>query len=179
MSDGIELVDVARFRGKVAINAESGCWHWTGRIDRDGYGTHEIHRDRVRYYFSSHRLAYRLWVGEIPAGLQIDHVCHSEDRDCGGGVSCLHRRCINPAHLEVVTPSENTRRGRNIGRGKVRKRIVTESGVEVAVCKNGHLMTPENSKPHSKWPTSVVCVQCGRDHQQRRQQRNRAPRPEN
>src|SRR5690606_26252710 len=46
----------------------------------------------------AHRVSYEHFVGPIPDGLLLDHLCR---------VRC----CINPAHLEPVTSGENTRRG--------------------------------------------------------------------
>jgi hypothetical protein len=62
--------------------------------------------------------------------MQIDHVCHSEATDCDGGDTCIHRRCINPNHLEPVTPRENSRRT-----NKARK----------THCVHGHLFDEANT----------------------------------
>jgi hypothetical protein len=68
----------------------SECWVWTGHIDRrTGYGT--LCRQLV------HRFSYELFVGPIPAGLYIDHLCRN-------------KWCVNPKHLEPVTCAENFRR---------------------------------------------------------------------
>lgn len=72
----------------------SGCWLWVGRIDRDGYGEYSVNR----HWRRAHRVAWQTLVGPIPDGLVIDHLCRV-------------RRCVNPAHLEPVTNSENIRRG--------------------------------------------------------------------
>jgi hypothetical protein len=73
---------------------EAGCWLWTGGLDQYGYG-------KVRIYGRTrgvHRVAYELWVGPVPDGMQLDHRCRV-------------RHCINPEHLEPVTVGENIRRG--------------------------------------------------------------------
>lgn len=72
----------------------SGCWEWTGPVDHKGYGNITL---RYRSY-KVHRLMYETYVGMIPEGLVIDHLCRN-------------RRCVNPDHLEPVTIGENVRRG--------------------------------------------------------------------
>jgi hypothetical protein len=38
-------------------------------------------------------------IGPVPAGMVLDHLCHTLATDCIGGPRCQHRRCVNPAHL--------------------------------------------------------------------------------
>src|SRR5689334_4063669 len=98
-----------RVLARVVVTAD-GCWFYTGKLDRDGYGLiGDAGRTKV-----AHRVVYEALVAPIPPGLTIDHVCHSANPDCLGGQSCQHRRCVNPAHLEPVTHAENMRRARRI-----------------------------------------------------------------
>ena len=71
------------------------CLLWMGHCNHAGYGVFKVD-NRSR---GAHRVAYEEWVGHIPQGLEIDHLC---------GV----RNCIAPAHLEAVTHRENLRRAR-------------------------------------------------------------------
>lgn len=68
--------ELDRFWSRVDRSGGIGaCWPWTGRLTRDGYG-----RIEFRYVaYSTHRVAYELCVGPIPAELQLDHV---KDRGC-------------------------------------------------------------------------------------------------
>ena len=97
-----------RFNAKVVTDAETGCWRWTGVRTHDGYGT--------LFEGYAHRVSYELFVGPIPEGLEVDHLCNN-------------RCCVNPEHLEPVTREENIRR-------QVERRTH---------CKSGHPYTPENT----------------------------------
>jgi hypothetical protein len=83
-----------------------GCWLWTGFLSTAGYGR----IDGTKKGVWAHRWAYEQLVGPIPEGYHLDHLCHTTDLTCSGGGTCTHRRCVNPAHLEPVTPQENNAR---------------------------------------------------------------------
>lgn len=96
-----------RFWAKVdRSGGPDACWPWTGFIDREGYGLIRLGDTSV----TSSRLAWTLTNGVNPEGLEVDHECHNRDIACEGGVTCPHRRCCNPSHLDAVTHSVNMRR---------------------------------------------------------------------
>lgn len=86
-----------RFWSKVDFDPhdEARCWRWLACHSSDGYGSFTLANRMV----GAHRLAFELERGEIPAGLELDHLCSQRD-------------CVNPRHLDPVTHQENIRRGR-------------------------------------------------------------------
>lgn len=99
------------------VVTESGCWEWQGPRDAKGYGNTFFGSrvDGTRRCARVHRKAYEAWVGPIPAGLTIDHLC-------------CNKACANPAHLEPVTNQENRRRAADAQ----------------THCRHGHPRTPDN-----------------------------------
>jgi hypothetical protein len=89
------------------IDPKTDCWVWQRFVNDQGYGIAVREGRRVR----AHRWYWERANGPIPAGLGLDHLCHNEDPSCEGGV-CIHRRCVNPAHLEPAPQAQNARRGK-------------------------------------------------------------------
>jgi HNH endonuclease len=86
-----------RFRSKVSVNEQTGCWEWTAATRHGGYGNHWGGVSTGKF-LAAHRYSYETLVGPIPDGLQLDHLCRV-------------RGCVNPEHLEPVTCRENLLRG--------------------------------------------------------------------
>ncbi len=89
-----------RFLRKVEVQPLGGigarpCWIWLGARGGHGYGRFKIDGRMVQ----AHRFSYRMWIGLIPKGLEIDHLCRNPP-------------CVNPDHIEAVSHKENVRRGR-------------------------------------------------------------------
>lgn len=77
---------------------EHGCWMWQQGITTPGYARMTVDGKEAL----AHRVFYERRFGPIPAGLHLDHV---KSRGCVGPP------CVNPDHMEPVTPGENARRG--------------------------------------------------------------------
>lgn len=125
-----------KFWAQVDKHGPGECWPWTGFVTPNGYGQFSAKGERL-----PHRIAYEYVIGPIPAGLVLDHLCHTRDPQCAETVNCPHRRCCNPEHLEPVTRGENIARGRG-----------GDSW--------GYVPEPIPVKPQV--PKPIACTQCAR-----------------
>jgi len=109
---------IALFRQKYQEGAPSDCWLWTASVNSGGYGTFWA-GSRAE---CAHRFSYELHVGPIPPGLSLDHLCRV-------------RLCVNPAHLEPVTPQVNNLRGTGFAATRSKQ----------THCKRGHVFDAQNT----------------------------------
>ena len=78
---------------------ESGCVEWQGHRDKKGYGRfRSTILPTQAGMVKAHRLSYRIFRGEIPEDMEVDHIC-------------LNTCCVRHDHLQLMTKSENTAKG--------------------------------------------------------------------
>jgi hypothetical protein len=122
----MEQRTIARFWSKIEPNSPvpeyapdlGPCWVWQGAPGENGYG-YFWYDDKKRL---AHRFSFELFIGPIPDGLTLDHLCRVT-------------MCVHPRHLEPVTDRVNILRGTGPG---ARNALATE-------CAYGHPFDTENT----------------------------------
>ena len=113
------------------------CWEWQFGKNHQGYAKFREGAQGSRTVHG-HCFAYEYFIGPVPNGLQLDHLCRNKS-------------CVNPWHCEPVTASENVFRADLPNRNKTH-------------CANGHEYTPDNTYRtlHERGRTTRTCRTCGR-----------------
>lgn len=139
---------LTRFWAKVPIKG-IGCWLWTGCRTPKGYGQIRLTKTGPTRpkIIAAHRLSYNVHVGEIPAGLEIDHICRN-------------RLCVNPAHLRTVTRRDNVINSDGPSAQNLRK----------TSCRKGHAFDRVDKRGHR------ICMTCNRETRRAYKRRRRAER---
>lgn len=134
-----------RFWKYVVPEPNSGCWLWDGGYNSKGYGRLYVGSvvDSTARQALAHKLAFEMYRGEVPEGLELDHLCRVT-------------ACVNPLHLEPVTHAENIRRSRL---GKVETNPAAKVNKEKTHCKRGHLLSGENVYRHDGKRHCRLCMQ--------------------
>lgn len=132
MADGTDRVASVKRAEPIAdriFNAitidDDGCWIWPHLAKDTGYGRMWVgsRTDGTRRFGYAHRISYETFAADIPAGLQLDHLCRKP-------------ACCNPEHLEPVPPREN------IARAPEQPSTINAAKTE---CLRGHPFTPSNT----------------------------------
>ena len=133
-----------RIESRVAVD-EDGCWMWTGTVGTRNHGL-------LKYkgkYISAHKTAYRVFVGEIPEGMNVSKVCKE-------------RLCVNPDHMRLVDMYESQMEGESPSARNKRK----------THCCLGHEFTEENTivRYSKKGRRGRSCRECRRSYKRRKMQ---------
>ncbi|UYL87860.1 HNH endonuclease [Gordonia phage Malisha] len=138
-----DLSPAERFALKHRVD-DRGCWIWQAATQQ-GYGVFWLNGKQHK----AHRVSYEMHRGPIPNDLQLDHLCRV-------------RACVNPDHLDPVTPRVNT----------LRSFGVTALRARQTHCIHGHEFTAENTYVYAGRKRG--CLTCRRKrsrdwHERRRQ----------
>ena len=106
-----------RFEAKYEVNPITGCWLWTAALMPHGYPQFRYSKAKNGY---GHRFAYEHFVGPVPKGKHVHHICKN-------------KICVNPAHLELITPKE----------------YPGIHNADKTHCKRGHPLSGENLMPNN------------------------------
>ena len=125
-----------RIEASIEVSPE-GCWVWQKSKNSRGYGQMWVgsRADGTRRTEKAHRAAYTAFIGKIPEGLHLDHLCRNPS-------------CVNPAHLEPVTPQVNVLRGET----QVARNVAKTH------CPHGHEYTEANTYMNKR---KRYCRTCG------------------
>jgi len=137
---------IERFNSRY-VKIKNGCWNWTWKKDKDGYG--QFHARPIAQ--RAHRFSFYIHMGYLPKDKCICHTCDNPS-------------CVNPAHLWAGTSKENNndarKKGRMIPPNRGKKR-----------CKRGHLFTSKNT--YRTADGGRICIRCRRAKIQEWKRKNR------
>jgi len=136
----------------IEYEPNSGCWIYSGCLDRDGYGRATIRENGTSRTRIVHRVVYAAHKGKIPEGLVADH-------------KCKVRSCCNPDHIDIVTPGENQRRG-DSGKASHERAMARDA------CAKGHKYEEVGVYWHTDGRRR--CAECARAAARRQNERRKA-----
>lgn len=131
------MLDLERFSAKVEVTP-SGCHVWIAGKNHAGYGKFTTGGRIAQKDWRAHRWAWTHANGDIPADMQVDHLCNN-------------RACVNVEHLRVVSAKENSHADHSAATARV--------NAAKTHCPKGHEYTAENT--YGPYPRSGrLCKTC-------------------
>lgn len=113
----------------------TGCWIWVGCYWKDGYGLYGT-TDGPR---KAHRLSFEAFNKvSIPKGMFVCHKCDTP-------------ACVNPQHLFLGTPKDNTH-------DMIKKGRKVNGWAKITHCRRGHEYTQDNLKPNKQGRVCKTCA---------------------
>lgn len=130
------------------VRMVNGCLVWNGPLNNDGYGMFYL----GRLHMLAHRFSYSHFVGPIPAGRVLDHICRN-------------RPCARPDHLRPVTQRQNCLEN---------SASIQALNARKTHCKRGHPFDAGNTRPmRSRGHVGRQCIACVRACQATPEQREK------
>lgn len=108
----------------IAISDDEHCWHWTGQVDKYGYGI-------ITGVIRAHRVTWEIFSeSRLEPGVQVRHQCDTPS-------------CCNPFHLLSGTVADNVQdrvaRGRSAkGERNGRAKITARQAGKIRVSNESH-----------------------------------------
>ena len=121
---------------------DSSCWIWTGSTTNDGYGSVHYRTDRRQGSIRAHRAVWLLSGRVIPSGMELHH-------------RCSVRSCVNPSHIDVVTPRQNVMQAAS---------SIPVANARKTVCKRGHKFEWRKVRHHGALRYARKCRVCQNKH---------------
>lgn len=145
-----------RFGRYVYLSLNTGCWEWRGAKNEHGYGVIGKEGGRGAGNSKAHRLSYQIFCDTIPTPKEL--ICHK----------CDNPSCVNPKHLFVGSPKDNTAdmiaKGRNskpplrYGEANPRSKLTEERVLNVRQLSKQGLTSRRIARLHSVDKNTVLAI---------------------